>query len=88
MTNSRWLDAEDAAKYLSVRVDTFLRAVRDKKVPQPSRHLGERTARWDRESLDAVMLGGASSTDTRIAVDALCQTIKAQGRKGRQTQAA
>jgi len=81
MTEARWLDAGAAADYLSIRVDAFLRAVRDGKIPRPSHHLGVRTARWDRNLLDATMSGGTASTDTRSAFDALAEEIKAQGQE-------
>ena len=85
---TRWLDADGAARYLSLRVDAFLRAVAAGRIPKPSRHLGERTPRWDRSALDSVMIGGTASTDTRTAFDALAEKIKAEGRKGRASQAA
>lgn len=84
----RWLDAEDAARYLSIRIDAFFRHVRGGRIPEPSRYLGERTPRWDRSALDSVMIGGTASTDTRTAVDALAEKIKGEGRKGRSSQAA
>jgi hypothetical protein len=87
MSDARWLDADAAARYLCLRVDAFLRAVSAGRVPRPSRHLGERTPRWDRSALDSVMIGGTASTDTRIAVDALAEEIKAQN-KGRSSQTA
>jgi hypothetical protein len=84
----RWLDAETAARYLSMRVDVFLRAVTKQRVPQPSRHLGERTPRWDRDALDALMAGEDAAESTRSIFHAVAEEIKAQGRKGRSSQAA
>jgi hypothetical protein len=46
ISEPRWLDAEAAADYLSLRVDAFTRAVGAGRVPAPSRHLGPRTPRW------------------------------------------
>lgn len=87
MADPRWLDADAAADYLSLRIDAFFRLVRDGKIPPPSRHLGERTARWDIVALDAVMVGATTaSTDTRTAFDALAKEIKGEGRKGRSLQ--
>lgn len=86
--DQRWLNAEDAAAYLSLRLDAFYRAVRRGRVPAASRHLGERTPRWDRTALDSVMVGGTASTDTRTAFHALAEEIKTQGRKGRPPHAA
>jgi len=86
--DQRWLDAEDAAAYLSLRLDAFYRAVRAGRIPHASRHLGERTPRWDRTALDSAMSGGTASTDTRTAIDALAEEIKTEGRKGRSPHAA
>lgn len=84
MGEARWLDAGDAAAHLSLRLDAFLRAVRDGRVPKPSHHLGARTARWDRIALDTVMMGASTaSTDARTAFDALAEEIKAEGRSRR-----
>lgn len=88
MTEPRWLDAEAAASYLSLRYDVFLRYVRDKRVPAPSRHLGERLPRWDREALDALMAGDASATQSEEALNGVLEKIKARGRARRQIQAA
>ena len=71
MAEPRWLDAEDAARHLSLRIDAFLRMVRDGRIPPCSRHLGPRTARWEREALDARMRGGTASSDTTEAFRAL-----------------
>jgi predicted DNA-binding transcriptional regulator AlpA len=84
LSEPRWLDAEDAARYLSLRLDAFYRAVSAGRVPAASRHLGVRTPRWDRASLDSVMLGSTvASTDTRTAVHALAEEIKAESRQNR-----
>ncbi len=80
--NPRWLDAEAAADYLSLRVDAFTRAVGAGRAPAPSRHLGPRTPRWDRQELDAMMSGGRVSTDVGSALDAMAEEA-ARGRKGR-----
>jgi hypothetical protein len=84
----RWLDAEAAARYLSMRVDVFLRAVTKKRVPPPSRQLGDRTPRWDRDALDALMLGESAADTTRSIFNAVAEEIKAQGRKGNSARAA
>jgi predicted DNA-binding transcriptional regulator AlpA len=88
VSDARWLDADDAADHLSLRIDAFYRAVRAGRLPKASRHLGERTPRWDRSALDSAMIGGTASTDTRTAVNALAEEIKAEGRKGRSSHAA
>jgi hypothetical protein len=88
MSDPRWLDADAAADHLSLRIDAFYRAVRAGRIPAASRHLVERTPRWDRTALDSVMIGGTASTDTRTAFDALAEEIKAETRKGRASKAA
>lgn len=88
MPEPRWLDADAAADHLSLRVDAFLRLVKAGRIPPPSRHLGERTPRWDRYALDSKMTGDTASTDTRTAVHALAEEIKAQSRTRRSSQAA
>lgn len=75
MPDARWLDAEAAAEYLSIRVDELARYVRKGKVPEPSRHLGPRSPRWDRLALDACFLGGVASTDHATAVQSVVQEI-------------
>ena len=42
----RWLDRKALAEYISVRVDHIPRLLRQGKLPQLSKHLGERTPRW------------------------------------------
>lgn len=83
MTEPRWLSAEGAARHLSVRVDAFLRMVRQGRVPAPSYALGPRTPRWDRQTLDAAIEPSTASTDPRTAVAALVQEIEASGRARR-----
>lgn len=55
MIEPRWLDTSAAAAYLALDNDAFLRAVKAGICPQPSRHLGLRSPRWDRQALDAAM---------------------------------
>ena len=88
MSDPRWLDADAASDHLSLRLDAFLRLVKSGKIPQPSRRLGERTLRWDRDALDSIMEGAAASDETRMIVDAVAEEIKAQGRARRSRQAA
>jgi hypothetical protein len=52
--DSRWLDRDAVARHISVRVDHIPRLVRAGKLPAPSMHLGARSPRWDRDSLDAL----------------------------------
>ena len=81
----RWLDAPAAAAHLSMRVDAFLRAVKAGTFPTPSRHIGPRTPRWDRISLDSAM-AGAASNDIGAAIHAVAEEIRAGGRRGRAAQ--
>ena len=63
MTDSRWLDPEATARYISVRVDALPRLVRQGRIPQPDYTLGPRSPRWDRLALDAQFEGGSASTN-------------------------
>ncbi len=78
MSDARWLDAEAAADYLSLRVDIFLRRVRSGVLPQPSDRLGGRTPRWDRERLDAEMSGTSVASQASEAAHAVAQRILAR----------
>lgn len=82
-----WLDAEGAAKHLSIKLDAFRRKVAEGVLPKPSYALGPRTPRWSVASLDVVMDPGIASTDVRTAVDALAQEIEAEGEARRQRKA-
>ena len=83
MDDPRWLDPVAVARYISVRVDALPRLVKEGRLPEPSRRLGPRSPRWDREALDAAFDGGAASTDPRIASQAVAEKIRAQGRTRR-----
>jgi hypothetical protein len=61
MADPRWLDRDACAAYISVRVDELPRLVKRGLVPAPSYHLGERSPRWDRTTLDACFTGGVAS---------------------------
>jgi hypothetical protein len=56
----RWLNREDTAAYVGVRVDQLTRHVRSGKLPAPNYHLGPGTPRWDRLALDAAFEGDAA----------------------------
>ena len=83
MAEPRWLNAEAAASYLSVRVDALPRLVKQGRIPEPNRTLGERSPRWDRLALDAAFEGGTASTNHRVAVTALAEKYEAEGRARR-----
>ena len=87
MSDSRWLNPEAAARYISVRVDALARLVRQGRIPKPDYSLGPRSPRWSRDALDAVFDGGTASTDPRIASQASVQKILAQGRTRRPSHA-
>jgi hypothetical protein len=71
----RWLDRDDLAEHLRVRVDAIHRLQRAGRLPPPSYHLGPRQPRWDMRAVDAAMEGGVASTDPRTAINALAATI-------------
>ena len=81
--SERWLDAEGAARYISVRPDALQRLVRQGRVPRPDYALGPRRPRWDRMALDAVFETGICSTDPRVASQASVEKILSQGRSRR-----
>lgn len=84
---ARWLDLDAAAAYLSIRADLFLHRVKSGALPPPSRHLGQRTPRWDREGLDAAMGGRAGKISLREAVHEFANQIAAEGRPNRSSHA-
>jgi hypothetical protein len=90
MSETRWLDAEAAARYLCIRTDAFLRRVASGIIPPGSRGLGERTPLWWSADLDAVVRGGADrdSTNTNEMARAYVERLEAsQGRPRRQAHA-
>jgi hypothetical protein len=68
VTDSRWLDREATARYISARVDHLPRLIRAGKLPAPSLHLGARSPRWDRESLDALFGAKIATIDPDMVV--------------------
>jgi hypothetical protein len=79
VTESRWLNAEATAKYISVRVDALSRLVRQGRIPEPNRSLGVRSPRWDRLALDATFEGGSDSTNIDELVRAGVEQILREG---------
>lgn len=77
----RWLDADDAARHLGLRVDAFLRRVKAANLPPPSYHLGQRTPRWDRQALDSSLAVGAASPAAGRPFSEVVREILAEGRK-------
>lgn len=76
----RWLDPDDAARYIGTRPDQLPKLVKAGKLPQPSRHLGPRQARYDRLKIDA-LFNPDQHESVQGAVDAAIQKIAAQGRQ-------
>lgn len=72
----RWLDPDDAARYVGVRPDKLPDLVKAGKLPEPSRHLGPRQPRWDRTKIDALFAPAEPSIED--AVNAAVQTIRAE----------
>lgn len=62
MPDGRWLDREAVARHISVRVDEVAKLLRAGKLPAPSYHLGPKSPRWDRGSVDARFEGALGST--------------------------
>lgn len=79
----RWLDAEGAARHVSLRTDAFLRRVYQGLFPKPSYGAGVRSPRWWQGDLDAVMRPDTASTDARLAVEALASKEAEKGRTRR-----
>jgi hypothetical protein len=59
----RWLDRQQTADYLSVRIDRLPRLVREGKIPKPNYTLGQKSPRWDLLAIDAVFNGPAVRGD-------------------------
>ena len=76
---SDWLDADEAARHLRLKPQTFQRLVRNGTLPAPNTRLGPRLPRWKCADLDLVMEPQVGSTDTRTAVHALAQRIATEG---------
>ena len=82
-----WLDTRNAAGHLDVSEARFLAMVKANKLPQPSYHLGERSPRWNSESLDRAMTPNSALDITREAVGDLVKKIEEKGRTRRQAHA-
>ena len=76
---SRWLNAEEAARYICVRPDAMQRLAKQGRIPKPEYTLGPRSPRWDRLALDSAFDGGTASTDPRAASQAVVQKILQEG---------
>lgn len=54
----RWLDADAASNYLSLRIDAFMRAVNAGRIPRSSAHPRSGAPCWDANVIDGMMLSG------------------------------
>lgn len=88
MTDPRWMNPEQTARYISVRIDALSRLVRQGRIPQPNYALGPRSPRWDRLALDAAFEGGSASTNIDELVKAGVAKILQTGRARRSSPAA
>jgi len=79
----RWLNRDDAARYIGVHVHELPRLVKAGKLPAPSCHLGPRSPRWDREELDRLFGVAARSSGMDRAVRDAVQQIFTEGRARR-----
>ena len=82
-----WLDTRNAAGHLDVSEARFLAMVKARRLPTPSYHLGERSPRWNSESLDRAMDPNSASDVTREAFSGLVKKIEEKGRTRRQADA-
>lgn len=78
---ARWLKPEEAALRLGVSVDALKRKVKAGLIPAPSRHLGERSPRYDREALDSVMLGDQPSASSGGIKSIVARILDQPGRQ-------
>jgi excisionase family DNA binding protein len=78
----QWLTTDRAAEYLCLRTDTFRKKVRAGVIPSPSYGIGERTPRWNRTALDA-MMQPSSESDINETVKNIVAAIKAKGGRAR-----
>lgn len=83
MSETRWMNPEQTARYISVRVDALSRLVRQGRIPRPNYDLGPRSPRWDRLALDAAFEGGSASTNIDEMVKAGVSKILQAGRARR-----
>jgi excisionase family DNA binding protein len=84
MADQRWLDEEEAARYLSLRMSALRRLVKAGRLPSPNVSLGKRMPRWDKEELDRAMTGAPAEKpklqNPQQVVQNAVQKILAQSR--------
>jgi len=74
MIGEEWMEREDAARHLSVKVSKFNKLVRDGVLPKPSYAAGPRSPRWSRKMLDLIMQGEDTSGAAKNAVTTTATT--------------
>jgi predicted DNA-binding transcriptional regulator AlpA len=82
-----WRDARRSAEHLDISEARFLALVKSGTLPRPSYHLGERSPRWNSDSLDRAMNPNSALDVTREAFDGLVKKIEEKGRAHRQENA-
>lgn len=91
MSESRWLDREAVADYISKQPHDIRRLVRDGRIPPPTYHLGQRSPRWDKFAVDAAMSRNLQSFAPRRIDEALEaireEAARSGNRNSRRTQA-
>ncbi len=83
MSDSRWLPASEAARYVGLETEGFRRAVRRGTLPAATYKLGKQSPRWDKNALDRAMGAEDAANDIGEAVNGVVEKIRqeAQGRK-------
>ena len=76
---ARWLNPEEAARYVGLTSDAFRRRVKAATMPQPTYAHGPRNPRWDRVALDAAMTGAPPSQ--RRPLSGAVHAVLAEGRQ-------
>jgi hypothetical protein len=76
MTDGRWLNPDEAARYLCVRPSDLRRLVKGGKIPPASYNLGPRLPRYDRLALDAAMRGTPLVVDRTVVYKVLTQVAE------------
>jgi hypothetical protein len=81
----RWLNPDNAAAYIGVRVERLRPLVKAGKLPPPSYHLGPNQPRFDRLALDRVFGGEGrrDAEDTSAAFQRAASQIIEEGRRKR-----
>ena len=79
----RWLDVAGVAVHLSCGKAAVWRLARAGKLPNPTRHLGPRSPRWDRDAIDAMIVGRAADDDAEAIIARAIDTIHSRSKRRR-----